>query len=157
MIRALLAAWLTATAAAPAIAAADGATSVEELSWLAGHWLSESGGRRSEEIWTDAAGGVLVGVHRDVDSSGQVAFEFLRITEQEGWIVYLASPGGRPATAFRLVGTAERTATFENSEHDFPQRIVYRLDADGVLSARIEGEVDGETRSSEWRWRRRDD
>jgi hypothetical protein len=156
MGRASLTAWCLI--AGSGVALADGAAdSLEALSWLEGHWISESGAGRSEELWTDAEGGMLVGVHRDVYASGQAAFEFLRIAVQDGRVVYLASPGGRPATPFRLVESGERSATFENSEHDFPQRIAYRLDADGVLSARIEGEVNGETRSSEWRWQRRGD
>ena len=28
---------------------------------------------------------------------------------------------------------------FENPQHDFPQRIIYRLEKDGSLLARIEG------------------
>jgi hypothetical protein len=28
---------------------------------------------------------------------------------------------------------------FENSEHDFPQRVIYKLDGDGVLRTSIEG------------------
>jgi hypothetical protein len=138
-------------------AADDAAKPLEALSWLAGHWASESAAGRSEELWTDADGGMLVGVHRDVYASGSTAFEFLRITVQDGRVVYLASPGGRPVTPFALVESGERSATFENSEHDFPQRIIYRLDPDGTLNARVEGLVDGETRSSEWRWKRRGD
>ena len=156
MMRTWLAACLVACGADLARAAGP-AESLEALSWLEGHWTSESGGGRSEELWTDAAGGLLVGVHRDVYASGQVAFEFLRITVQDGRVVYLASPGGRPATPFHLVESGQRAATFQNAEHDFPQRIVYRLDEDGILTARIEGEVDGVARSSEWRWSRRGD
>jgi len=45
------------------------------------------------------------------------------------------------------------SVVFENPEHDFPQRILYRLDG-GMLHARIEGVVDGEPLSSEWTWSR---
>jgi hypothetical protein len=34
---------------------------------------------------------------------------------------------------------------FENPRHDFPQRVAYRLDPDGVLQARIEGQRGEET------------
>jgi hypothetical protein len=37
----------------------------------------------------------------------------------------------------RLEGQA---ATFENLGHDFPKRIIYRKNADGSLTARIEGD-----------------
>jgi hypothetical protein len=32
---------------------------------------------------------------------------------------------------------------FENLEHDFPQRIIYRRNQDGSLTARIEGDRGG--------------
>ena len=42
-------------------------------------------------------------------------------------------------------------ALFENTAHDFPQRIIYRRDADGSLLARIEGGA--ERRGKEYRRR----
>ena len=32
---------------------------------------------------------------------------------------------------------------FESLEHDFPQRVIYRLTPDGRVAARIEGMIDG--------------
>jgi hypothetical protein len=44
---------------------------------------------------------------------------------------------------------------FVNPGHDFPQRVSYRREGD-VLTARIDGQIDGEARSMEWRYRRAD-
>ena len=49
---------------------------------------------------------------------------------------------------------SDRRVVFENPEHDFPQRILYWLDDDDMLHARIEGTEGGETHSMEWRYRR---
>jgi hypothetical protein len=63
-------------------------------------------------------------------------------------------PGGRsPATPFTLKTMARERVVFENAAHDFPQRIIYWRDGD-TLRARIEGAVDGKSRSMEWRWTR---
>ena len=43
---------------------------------------------------------------------------------------------------------------FENLQHDFPQRILYWLDAAGAMHARIEGPQAGKTVSEEWVWTR---
>ena len=59
-----------------------------------------------------------------------------------------------PPTPFRLVESADKRAVFENKEHDFPQRILYWIDAAGALHARIEGPQDGRTVSEEWVWTR---
>jgi hypothetical protein len=45
---------------------------------------------------------------------------------------------------------------FENPEHDFPQRIIYRLIANGKLLGRIEGVVDGTERSADFPMTRSD-
>ena len=43
---------------------------------------------------------------------------------------------------------------FENPTHDFPQRVIYRLDDAGVLRARIEGLVAGKPRAEDFPMRR---
>ena len=111
--------------------------SLEELAWLAGHWRGEQGGMRMEEWWTEPAGGLMLGLHRDVRGSGGAFFEFLRIEEGDAGTFYLASPGGKPPVQFRLVESGDRRVVFENAEHDFPQRILYWIDGE-QLRARIE-------------------
>ena len=125
------------------------------LAWLEGVWIGEEGGAAMEEIWTAPAGGILLGLHRDVFSSDKAFFEYLRIEHTAEGLVYFASPRGRPATAFKLAELGERNVVFENPEHDFPQRIHYRRDGDALV-VRIEGIVDGEVRSKQWRWTRRE-
>jgi hypothetical protein len=108
-----------------------------------------------EEHWTEPAGGILLGLHRDVKEGRTVLFEFLRIEETPDAVTYWASPKGRPATPFKLVEHAEKRVVFENKDHDFPQRILYWIDADGSLAARIEGTLGGKSSSEEWRWKKK--
>jgi hypothetical protein len=81
-------------------------------------------------------------------------FEFLRIEATPNGIVYLASPRGAPATPFRLVLSGGNRAVFENREHDFPTRIVYRLTPEGALHARVEGTKKGKPAFEEWTWKK---
>jgi hypothetical protein len=112
-----------------------------------------------EEIWTSADGGALVGLHKDVSTRGgaarMVSFEFLRIEAGPDGVAYVAQPGGRPPTRFPLVESGPRRAVFANPAHDFPQRILYWLDAAGALHARVEGPKDGKTVGQEWTWTKR--
>lgn len=127
---------------------------VAHLAWLAGSWASDAADPVSqEEHWTPARGGAMLGMNRTVKGDRMVAFEFLRIQEQDGTLVYLASPGGRPPTTFTLAELGEGRVTFANPAHDFPQRVSYRRDGDR-LTARIEGTRDGRVRSMEWTWTR---
>jgi hypothetical protein len=93
-----------------------------------------------------------MGIHRDVAQGRTMAFEFLRIEERDGQIVYWSMPDGRsPATPFGLKEVAGTRVVFENTAHDFPQRIIYWKDG-SALRARIEGTVNGKAGSQEWSW-----
>ena len=127
---------------------------LSDLAWLAGSWTGVQGGVEMEEYWQAPKGNSMLGLHRDVAKSRTVSFEFLRIEAKPEGVTYWASPGGRPATPFRLVELKGKRVVFENPEHDFPQRIIYWLSSDGALHAKIEGTQDGKSSSAEWTWRR---
>ena len=75
-----------------------------------------------------------------------VAFEFLRIVERDGTLIYIAQPDGRPPTEFRLSAITADSATFENTAHDFPKVIAYARKPHGTLEARVsDGNQKGET------------
>src|SRR5687768_14135347 len=124
----LVAVALSLSTAAPALS--DSASSrLDHLSWLAGSWAADSAGTRIEEHWMTPRGGMMVGMHRDVIGGRAVSFEFFRIVEDSSGIAYLTSPGGRPAIRFPLKEMARQRIVFENPTHDFPQRILYWIDA----------------------------
>lgn len=129
--------------------------SIANLAWLEGAWGGTQDGVASEEHWTSPAGGGLVGMHKDVQAGKMSGFEFLRIEiDARQRICYVAMPGGKAPTSFCAVEIGERRVVFENTEHDFPQRILYWLAADGSLHARIEGPLDGKQAAMEWTWSR---
>jgi hypothetical protein len=120
---------------------------IGDMSWLAGAWVgTRSSGSSIEERWSPPLGGAMLAVSRTVNTNGRMnAFEYLRIVERNGGLVYAAQPGGAKATEFvltELVGG--KRAVFENPRHDYPNRIVYELSAEGGLSATI-GQTKGGT------------
>lgn len=116
---------------------------ISDLDWLAGSWVGRRGsGSTVEERWSPPRGGAMLAVSRTVNPRGRmVAFEYLRIVEREGGLVYVAQPGGASGTEFVLTElTSEagaKRAVFDNPRHDYPKRIVYELSAEGTLSATI--------------------
>ena len=97
----------------------------------------------------------MFGVSRTIADGKTVFFEYLRIEQRGSETVYLAAPKGRyPPTPFKMVHCQGKRVVFENSRHDFPQRITYWREDDGTLHARVEGDRDGQTQSSEWSWQR---
>lgn len=81
----------------------------------------------------------MIGMSRTVVATRTAAFEFLRIEERGEAIYYVASPKGRcPATDFKLTRLSGQEVVFENPEHDFPKRIIYRKNSDGGLTATVD-------------------
>ncbi|HKQ59532.1 MAG TPA: DUF6265 family protein, partial [Candidatus Eisenbacteria bacterium] len=129
------------------------ASRLDSLAWMAGSWVSDSAGTRSEEHWIAPSGGLMVGMNRLVIGGRARAFDFMRIREMGDTIVYLAQPSGRPPTPFALIELGGKRVMFENRAHDFPQRILYWLADDGSLKARVEGTIQGREQYEEYAWR----
>jgi hypothetical protein len=119
---------------------------IGDMAWLAGAWVgTRSSGSSIEERWSPPLGGAMLAVSRTVNTSGKMnAFEYLRIVERDGGLVYVAQPGGAKSTEFVLTELTKTRAVFDNPRHDYPKRIVYELSAEGVLSATI-GQLKGGT------------
>ncbi len=119
---------------------------IGDMAWLAGAWFgTRSTGSTNEEHWSPPLGGAMLAVSRSVNTSGKMfAFEYLRIVERDGGLVYIAQPGGAKGTEFVLTEITPTRAVFENPRHDYPNRIVYELSAEGDLSATI-GQTKGGT------------
>ena len=115
--------------------------SISELGWITGDWQTASGGRaRIEEHWTRPDGLSMLGMGRTVAGGKTVEFEYLRIEQRVDAIYYVAHPKARcPGTDFKLTRLSTREAVFENPQHDFPKRVIYRKNSDGSLTASIDG------------------
>ena len=116
-------------------------TTLADISWISGDWQTAPGGRAQiEEHWTEAAGAMMMGMSRTVTGDKTVEFEYLRIEQRADGIYYVAHPKARcPGTDFKLTRASATEAVFENPQHDFPKRIIYRKTADDALTATIDG------------------
>ena len=121
--------------------------------FMTGSWSLSNDGVTVEEHWTDARGDLMLGINRTIKPQGKASFEFLRIEQREGKLAYVAMPGGKSETVFPLKTRSDSRVTFENLNHDFPQRIIYWRDEDR-LCARVEGDMGGKAGGEEWCWTR---
>lgn len=118
-----------------------------DLGFLSGCWAPLGNEAGSGEYWTRPAGKSMLGVNRTVRKGRTVAYEYMRIVEQDdGVITLIASPSGQSTARFEMTKLSAREVVFANPAHDFPQRIIYRLDDEGNLAGRIEGKMDGAER-----------
>ena len=147
---ALISIWTLASA----LATVPANRNLDPLAFIAGSWLSDSGGVTIEEHWIPAKAGTMFGVSRTVRSDRTIAFEFLRIEVRDQGVYYVAQPNGRPPTDFELVSTADGVAVFENPSHDHPKVIRYRRTGDTTLLVEIEGDEKGQHVKQEFSFRR---
>ena len=144
----LLVFWFNAPAQTPK-------PTINDLAWLAGCWEGNVRGREVNEQWMKPAGGIMLGMARTVAQGKAAEFEFTQIREdKDGSIYYVAKPSGQAEASFKLVKLENKEAIFENPQHDFPQRIIYRLNPDGSLFARVEATANGKTRGLDYPYKR---
>lgn len=122
-----------------------------DLDWLAGYWLSCEDGVEVSETWSDRRGGIMVGTSLTLGDDA-FGWEQTRIEADEAGLTFHAQPRGQAAAAFRLVRSGPGEAVFENPDHDFPQRVIYRREGDR-LTGRIEGQAGGREQAIEWHYR----
>ena len=137
------------------VSVAQAPAAIDRVAWLAGCWAAQDAEPGSVEHWLAPAAGTMFGVSRTVRGGRLALFEFMTIrTASDGQLVFVAQPGGSPPTEFpaKSLGTTE--VTFENSSHDFPNRVTYRLTGPGSMLGRIEGTLDGVARAIDFRFER---
>jgi hypothetical protein len=130
----------------------QGSPSVADVAWLAGCWESTRGDRHVTEQWMAPEGNTLLGISRTVVNGKTTEYEFLLIREGARGLEYVAKPSGRAEATFTTVRVSANEVVFENPAHDFPTRIIYQRQSDGVTAA-IEGLTNGQSRRMEFPYR----
>jgi hypothetical protein len=122
---------------------AQDSTSINDVEWIVGCWKSSNSKYEAREHWMPPAGKMMVGMSHTISDSKTVGYEYLRIEEQDGKLVYIANPSGQKEASFYQAEITDKKMVFVNPDHDFPQRITYYLLNDGSIHARVEAEKDG--------------
>jgi hypothetical protein len=154
MIAHVIVAGMIAINAAAAIAAQTPAAGIDRLDWIAGCWKRASADTRVEEHWMAPAGGTMLGMGRTVRGGKTTEYEFLQIRDVNGTLAYVARPSGQAEATFPLKTLTAREIVFEDPAHDFPQRVIYRRNEDGSITARIEGTMNGQPRGMDFPYTR---
>ena len=131
--------WPALFLALPVFAAAeDACTDLEQAAFLLGTWQSETQGTRFMERWRRDEGGGFRGSAEAIRDGERFQQEAMTLRVVAGTLVYAADPSlDGNFVEFRGVRCTPGEAVFENPEHDFPQRLHYRLDDSGILTARV--------------------
>lgn len=125
------------------------AQELNQLSWLAGHWVTSDGA--AEEHWLEPRGGTMTGQFRWAFPNGEQVLEYLVIEEKDGEITFRFKHFGTDfvpwekdlPNTYRLAELTTDSATFEleHAGHPVPQRYQYQRSGDTLL---FRGETEGE-------------
>jgi len=128
---------------------------VDRLAWLGGCWQQTARtGQFVAEQWMSPRGGLMIGMGRTVRGDSVIEYEHLRILARDGRAIYHAEPSGQAPAEFPATTATDSLVIFENSKHDFPQRVIYRRRGTDSLLARVEGTSNGRTRGVDFPYAR---
>lgn len=120
-------------------------TSIEDFDRMAGCWEHSDKAKNLliTEQWMKPAGTSILGMGRTVKNGKTVGFEYMRIEQNADGIFFISKPSeNKEETAFKLKSSTLTEVVFENPEHDFPQRVIYKL-LGTKMTGRIEGNNNG--------------
>ena len=118
------------------------AVNFEKFKFMEGCWAGEVGKDQTvEEIWTSPAENLLVSTTRYYTKKWATSYDFNRIEAVDSTVVFGIKPKGKDEDIYTLKTLADEYFVFENpTKKEFPQRIIYRMAADGALIPRNEGD-----------------
>ena len=97
--------------------------------WLAGCW--ESPDKANMEVWVTAIDGSLIGFGASVKNAEIAFYEVLQIKmPKDGAWTFTAHPSGQTRASFTATHMTDKSITFANPAHDYPQQISYRREGD---------------------------
>ena len=131
----------------------DSAAQAKPPAWLAGCWMRTGAKSVVTEQWSVPRAGMMLGTGHTTRGDSTLEWEQTRIVSRGTKLVYEARPSGQ-ATAEFVATPNDTLVAFENPEHDFPQRVIYRKRGTDSLIARIEGTMNGRARAIDFPYTR---
>ena len=132
----------------------DQQEAMSKLDWLLGTWAILTPEHRLYESWEKLNDSVYTGnsviiINNDTAYTEQISL--LRKNEDVFYVPTVSNQNDGQPVEFKLKSTDHGIYVFENTEHDFPQRIIYENPHPDSLHASIEGYDNGEFRREEFK------
>ncbi len=114
---------------------------------LLGNWQQEKNGVRTLERWRQASDSLFIGISCDIQNSDTLFEETMRVFPRGGkWIYEVRLNGASETVEFVEDQAEERLMVFANPKNKYPQKIGYRQDNPGTLTALLTGVEKGHFR-----------
>lgn len=131
---------------------------LKTFAFALGSWEMQTPKGKIVEQWSQNPDKTLSGKSYRINAKGDsLRTESLQIKKIGKEIFYCSTVTGQNGgkeTCFKLISTKDEIYVFENKTHDFPQRIVYQNQGKNDMLAWIEGELNGKSRKSEFKYKR---
>jgi len=122
------------------------ANTIAELYWLIGEWKSVSPDGVMYETWTKTNDKLLSGKSFFVSGKDTLFSEKIALQQNGNALYYtptVSDQNNSEPVPFKFIEFNKGEFIFENKEHDFPQRIIYKNPQPDFLIARIQGIQNG--------------
>jgi len=132
---------------------------LKQLEWLAGKWQMQRPEGIITEEWLQPSDTQWQGKSLMITPNGDTPFiEHIRLNYRGDRLYYAPSVANQ--NGGREVNFAEKSFTdslviFENQNHDFPQRIIYKRISDTSILAAVEGVQNGKNYKEEFTYTRK--
>lgn len=119
---------------------------IARLYWLAGKWQSVSENIITTESWVIKNNKLMSGNSYVISGNDTLFSENIALQQNGNELYYIPTindqNNGEPVP-FKFIEYRDGEYIFENKEHDYPQRIIYKNPQPDFLCARIEGLKEG--------------
>jgi hypothetical protein len=112
-----------------------------ELDFLLGHWVKlEQAETKTHEIWKKQEANCYLGHGFILKGTDTLWQEKMKLENDFGyWVMKVVTPGNQDTVHFAQHLLEHHSIVVENLQHDFPQKISYRLSGD-TLKAHVSNE-----------------
>lgn len=131
---------------------------LSKTKWLIGTWQKQSAKGTLTENWQQKDDSTFVGRSFFVSKGDTLSSETISLEQRNGKLYYIPTVAGQnegKPIVFTQTSLNDNAVTFENPEHDFPQKIGYRFQKPDSLIAEISAIVNGSKKSIVFRMKRK--
>ena len=118
---------------------------IVNFSWLEGKWEGNLGEMKTFTEWEPIKNNQMngfAGIYSAEDTLFSEKIKFELIDDELNYIAMMKDSANR-FVAFKLIKSENDSATFENLQNEYPQRVIYLKKSDGTLYIQIEGRRSG--------------
>lgn len=129
----------------------------EELNkskWLLGNWQKVDSTGILLESWSVKNDSTLAGSSYFISAKGDtIHSEVIELAENQEHLIYTATIKGENndnPIPFLLIESSDSLLVFENTKHDYPKKIKYKLKSNKAIIATVSGSVGGKQSSENY-------